>query len=93
MLLNKLQKLAVALKYKYQEDKEPMVVASGRGRIAEAIIKKANDADVPVHEDNHLAELLYQVEVGSSIPDELYDVVAQLIAMIYKMDKKMDQPV
>ena len=91
MLPSKLQKIAVALKYKYLEDKEPRVIASGKGIIAEAILRKAQEFDVPVHKDSHLAFLLSKVEIGSPIPEELYDVVAQLIAMIYKMDTKAGQ--
>ena len=93
MLPSKLQKIAVALKYKYLEDNEPRVVASGKGRIAEAILRKAKESDVPIHEDGHLAFLLSKVEIGNPVPEELYDVVAQLIAMIYKMDNRAGQVV
>ncbi len=88
MLPRKLQKIAVALKYKYSEDKAPYVVASGEGRLAEAIINKAQSAEVPIHEDKGLAQILKHVKVGNPIPEELYEVVAQIIAMVYRIDKK-----
>jgi len=89
MLPSKLQKLAIALKYKYLEDVEPQVVATGKGLIADAIIAKAEEAGVPIHKDTYLANMLKNVKIGQPIPDELFDVVAQLIAMIYRLDSKM----
>lgn len=82
-------KLAVALKYRLQEDAAPLVIASGRGVMAEAILKKAKELDIPVHPDGDLAQLLGDVEVGQTIPEELYEVVAQIMAMIYKMDSAL----
>lgn len=83
-------KLAVALKYRLNEDVAPLVVASGRGALAQALVKKAVDMDIPIHPDGELAELLGDVEVGRSIPEELYEVVAQIMAMVYRMDAALD---
>lgn len=82
-------KLAVALKYRLQEDVAPLVIASGRGVMAEAILKKAEELAIPVHPDGDLARMLSDVEVGQSIPEELYEVVAQIMAMVYKMDSAL----
>jgi flagellar biosynthesis protein len=79
-------KLAVALKYTQDEDVSPLVVASGRGDLALALVKKAMNMDIPIHSDGELAELLSEVDVGHSIPEELYEVVAQIMAMVYRMD-------
>lgn len=84
-------KLAVALKYKLKEDVAPMVVASGKGFLAGALLKKAKELDIPIHNDGELAGLLSEVEVGHSIPEELYEVVAQIMAMVYKMDSTLDR--
>jgi flagellar biosynthesis protein len=84
-------KLAVALKYRLQEDAAPLVIASGRGVMAQAILKKAQELDIPVHPDSELAQMLGDVEVGQTIPEELYEVVAQIMAMIYKMDSALDK--
>ena len=89
MTPSNLQKLAIALKYKYLEDKEPSVVASGKGLMAEAIIQKAKESGVPIHQDTHLAALLKSVKVGNPIPEELFEVVAELIAMVYRLDNKL----
>lgn len=86
-------KLAVALKYKQDQDVAPLVVASGRGFLADAILKKARDAGIPIHPDSELANMLSEVEVGDSIPEELYEVVAQIMAMVYRMDTALARKV
>jgi flagellar biosynthesis protein len=82
-------KLAVALKYKQDQDTVPLVVASGKGLLAEAILKRAAEAGVPIHPDSDLAEMLGEVDVGDAIPEELYEVVAQIMAMVYRMDSSL----
>lgn len=89
MELHRKLKLAVALKYKQDQDTAPLVVASGKGILAEAILKKAAEAGIPVHPDSELADMLSEVEVGDSIPEELYEVVAQIMAMVYRMDSAL----
>lgn len=86
--MKKRLKLAAALKYIQEETKTPVIVAAGKGLIAENIIKKAEDEGIPVYEDDLLAEILASMEVGSEIPEELYAAVAQIIAFVWKMDKK-----
>jgi flagellar biosynthesis protein len=88
IFLKKRLKLAAALKYIQEETKTPVIVAAGKGLIAENIIKKAEDEGIPVYEDDLLAEILASMEVGSEIPEELYAAVAQIIAFVWKMDKK-----
>lgn len=84
---NKIKK-AAALSYEPGEDNAPKVVASGKGVIAEKIIEKAKEANIPVYEDEHLAEALTSIRLGSEIPEELYDVVAEVLAFISRLDCK-----
>lgn len=79
-------KKAAALSYEPGADHAPKVVASGKGIIAEKIIEKAKEAKVPVYEDEHLAETLSDIRLGSEIPPELYDVVAEVLAFIGRLD-------
>ena len=79
-------KQAVALLYD-PNDAAPKVVASGRGVVAERIIEKAKDADVPIHEDSKLAETLSRLEIGDAIPPELYEAVAEILVFVDAMDK------
>jgi len=79
-------KQAIALEYD-PNDMAPKVVATGRGRIAEKIIEKAEEADVPVHQDTPLAETLSKLDIGEFIPPELYEVVAEILVFVDKMEK------
>lgn len=78
---------AAALSYK-QGYYAPVVVAKGKGVMAEAIIACAKDAGVYVHESPELVTLLMQVDVDQSIPPELYRTVAEVLVWLYKMDSK-----
>jgi len=90
-MVNKDKKLkAVALKYK-PEYIAPKVVAKGRGYVAEKIIGKAEENEVPVYKDAALADELTRVEIGSHIPPELYEVVAQVLIFINELDKKTNE--
>lgn len=86
---SRFRRIAVALKYRYGEDPAPRVVASGDGAFAETIIRQAQASRVPVHEDGKLAQVLRQVQVGSPIPEELYELVAELLLLIYRLDRKV----
>jgi flagellar biosynthetic protein FlhB len=78
--------VAVALKYDSATMVAPMVVAKGQGFIALKIIAMAQEAGVPRVENRPLARSLYKmVEVGRSIPTELYRAVAEVLAYIYKL--------
>lgn len=79
---------ATALAYEPGQDKAPKVVASGKGDIAEKIIETARNADVPVYEDAHLADVLGTLKLGTEIPQELYEVVAEVLAFVSRMDEQ-----
>lgn len=77
---------AIALEYD-GEDAAPRVTASGRGALAERIIERAREADVPVHRDDKLADTLSRLQIGDMIPPELYEVVAEILVFVDAMDK------
>lgn len=79
-------KQAIALEYDPSED-APKVIASGRGILAEKIIEKAKENDVPIHKDDKLADTLSRLEIGEMIPPELYEVVAEILVFVDSMDK------
>lgn len=79
-------KQAIALEYNPEED-APKVIASGRGKLAERIIEKAKESDVPIHQDDKLADTLSRLEIGDMIPPELYEVVAEILVFVDSMDK------
>lgn len=76
---------ATALGYDPDHDNAPMVVASGRGKIAEEIIAAARKNNIPIHSDPVLAESLGRVNINQAIPPELYIVVAEIFAYIYRI--------
>lgn len=76
---------ATALQYRPGEDAAPKVVASGEGKVAEQILALARENNIPVYDDPLLAGLLAQVDIGQEIPPELYQVVAEVLAYIYRV--------
>lgn len=66
--------------------KPPEIVAAGHGLSAEEIVALAREHDVPIHQDPLLVEALAKLDVGSVIPRELYQVVAEVLAFVYAVD-------
>jgi flagellar biosynthesis protein len=79
------ERKAAALSYK-QGYYAPVVVASGKGVVAEAIIACAREAGVYVHESPELVKLLIQVDTDQHIPPELYRAVAEVLVWLYRME-------
>ncbi|PQM61342.1 MAG: flagellar biosynthesis protein FlhB [Rhodobacteraceae bacterium] len=79
---------AVALKYTVGEPGAPKVLAMGRGKIAEEIIKKASDHNLTIFQSPLLARALYYTsEIGIEISEQLYSAVAIALAYIYKLEQ------
>lgn len=79
-------KTAVAIAYE-PGDGAPKILATGKGEIAEKIIEKAKEEDVPFYKDSKLANTLSKLEIGDMIPPELYEVVAEILVFVDKMDR------
>ena len=84
----KQRRKAAALKYEMNFE-APVVTAAGMGAIADRIIDKAKAADVTVVYNKELTDLLCNVDIGDSIPPELYEAVAEIIAFVTELDKKI----
>ncbi|MBM7560571.1 EscU/YscU/HrcU family type III secretion system export apparatus switch protein [Fusibacter tunisiensis] len=82
------KKLASALKFNPDVDAAPQVIAKGIGLVAENIIKRAEESDVPVYVDEKLSRQLNQLDIGDQIPYELYEVVAEVLVFISDVDQK-----
>jgi flagellar biosynthesis protein len=80
---------AIALGYKPETQDAPHVIAKGKGYIAESIIEKAKEKGIPIQEDPSLVTLLSQLEINETIPEELYKVVAEVFAYIYRADQQL----
>lgn len=81
------RKKAAALKYELNNNTAPIIAASGMGHIADKIIEKAQESEVPIVYNKELANLLCNVDVGDEIPTELYEAVAHVIAFVTDIDK------
>jgi flagellar biosynthesis protein len=86
-MLDKLKK-AVALRYDPGKDGAPRVAAKGRGRVAERIIELAREGGVPISEDPDLVKALIQLDFDEEIPPELYQVVAEVLAFAYRLNRR-----
>ncbi len=76
---------AVALKYD-QSSGTPHVIASGMGYVAEKMVEVAEDNGVPVYEDNSLATMLSQLQLGQPVPPELFQAIVQIYVYFLKFD-------
>lgn len=83
--------LAVALAYAPGEA-APKVVAKGRGLIAEAIVARAREHGIYVHESKELVALLSQVDLDDHIPPQLYVAIAELLAWLYRLEEEGGAP-
>jgi flagellar biosynthesis protein len=86
------EKKAVALKYNSDQDLAPVVIASGYGHIAEKIIDIAECRGIPVYRDDSAASLLCMLDVGKTIPPDLYQVVAAIYCQILSVAARSGQP-
>lgn len=79
---------AAALKYEYEKDNAPIVVASGRGHVAEKIIQIAKENNIPLFEDEDVSDILCSLTVGSEIPEALYQAIAEIYAYILQVEDR-----
>ena len=76
---------AVALRYD-DNSGAPIVVASGMGYMAEKIVEVAADSGVPIYEDNSLATMLSQLQLGQQIPESLYQAIVEIYVYFLNFD-------
>lgn len=77
---------AIALSYESGEQ-APKVLATGKGYVAETILQRAREANIPIHQDEKVANALSELQLGEYIPKELYEVVAEILVFVGDMDK------
>lgn len=87
----KKEKKAVALRYDQERDAAPTLAAKGKNWLAEKIIEIAKDNDIPITKDENLVELLEKTELEEEIPMEVYAVVAEIFAWVYRLNNKQKQ--
>jgi flagellar biosynthesis protein len=82
------RRAAAALKYTAATDKAPKITATGHGMVAEKIIALARARGVPIRQDADLVQVLCQLDLRQEIPPSLYQVVAELLAFVYRLNQE-----
>ncbi len=75
------QQKAVALKYPKGAE-APFVIANGKGLLAKRIIEEARSNDIKIEENTPLVEFLSEIQVGSLVPPEAWEILAQIFSVI-----------
>lgn len=79
---------AAALKYDKQSGAAPKVIASGKGNVAQMIVQKAKEFDIPIFANEALVNSLVNLEIDHEIPSELYSAVVDVFVWLMKNEKK-----
>lgn len=85
------ERRAAALSYEATDaraGRAPRLVAKGQGFVADEIIERARAAGVPVHESRELVSLLMQLDLDAHIPPALYVAVAEVLAWVYRLERR-----
>jgi flagellar biosynthetic protein FliR/FlhB len=81
--------ISIAIKYEQGKSKAPIVVAKGADYVAFKIREIAKENDIPIIENKPLARLIYKkVEIDQEVPEEMYQAVAEILVVIYKMKNR-----
>ena len=81
------EKKAFALKYPEGLD-APVIVAKGKGKLAEKIINEAQENKILIKEDTLLVDMLGLCDVGDYVPKETWEILAQIFAVILRQEKE-----
>ncbi len=85
------KRTAIAVRYDVEADKAPLILASGRGAIADEILRIAEENKIPLYENRDLANMLAKLEIDTEIPPQLYVLVAEVLFFVYKLDKMAEK--
>ena len=84
---DKNKKTAIAIRYEMDKDSAPLVVASGKGVVADEILRIAQENKIPLHENPVLAQMLGKLQIDMPVPPELYVLVAEVLFFVYQLDR------
>ncbi len=80
------EKTAVAIKY-VKDLPAPFIIAKGKHELAERLLRIAVENGVEIANEPELSEALFEFEIGSFIPEEMYEIIAHILAHIMKVRK------
>jgi flagellar biosynthesis protein len=78
----------IAIALNYDGKRAPRVTAKGQGLVAEQIIERAKEHNIPLHTDVAMVKVLSKLSLGDEIPRELYVAIAEVIAFVYMLSGK-----
>jgi len=77
---------ACAIKYDKEVAEAPVLIAKGADYVAQKIKDAAKEYNIPIVENKPLARMLYyNVDLDSEIPQELYQMTAEVLAYVYRL--------
>ncbi len=79
---------AAALQYDQERHEAPVIVAKGSSVVAERIVALAKKHDIPLQRDPELLQILMKLEINQEIPENVFHAVAEVLAMVYKANRK-----
>ncbi len=82
----------IAIALKYDGGAAPKIIAKDSGRAGADIIELARQYGVPIYEDPVLAQILAQIELNESIPEDLFIIVAEILAFAYLISGQTPPP-
>jgi flagellar biosynthesis protein len=80
---------AVALRYDPAQENAPVLIAKGKGYLADKIIELAREHGIHVQSDPALVELLMEVDLSEQVPPQLYKVVAKVLTTVYRVNQDL----
>lgn len=78
---------AAVVKYSDEAGKAPVVVAQGKGYLAQKMIEMAKEHNIAMQEDSTLVGNLLDMDLGENIPPQLYAVMAEILVLLEEMEK------
>jgi flagellar biosynthetic protein FlhB len=79
--------ISIAVRYDSKSMDAPVIIAKGAGIIAMNIRKIARENNVPIIENPPVARMLHKIDLGASIPEEMFKAVAEILAHVYSLNK------
>ncbi|SHF04148.1 flagellar biosynthesis protein [Marinitoga hydrogenitolerans DSM 16785] len=86
-----MDKKVVAIKYEEFKDEVPTVIAKGIGKIADKIIEISKENNIPILKNTKTVNELYSLDIPSDIPEEMYFIVAKIIAYVMELNEKREE--
>lgn len=82
---------AVAVKY-IRDLPAPFVIAKGKNNIARKLVQIARERGISILREETLSERLFELETGEFVPEEVYEIVAEILAFVYTTTGKTEKP-